>query len=76
MMVLFFAFAVMFNKMFSLKLMEEFGTLQRSLIGMFQLMNGDLDVDALITQQPIAGAVLYVVFVVFTVFIGELCWCC
>lgn len=70
MMVLFFAFAVMFNKMFSLKLMEEFGTLQRSLIGMFQLMNGDLDVDALITQQPIAGAVLYVVFVVFTVFIA------
>jgi len=70
MMVLFFAFAVMFNKMFSLKLMEEFGTLRRSLIAMFQLMNGDLDVDALITQQPIAGALLYVIFVVFTVFIA------
>jgi len=50
---------------------EEFGTFRQSFLAMFQLMNGDLDVDALVTQRPMAGAVLYVIYLLLTVFLGE-----
>ena len=50
---------------------EEFGTFRQSVLAMFQLMNGDLDVDALVTQRPITGAVLYVIYLLLTVFLGE-----
>merc|ERR1712086_592311 len=67
--LIFVAFAMMFMNMYSLK-MAEFGTFRQSVLGMFQLMNGDLDVDALITQRPIAGPAIYIVYTIFTVFIA------